>query len=60
MVEIVMTAQSRVAFCGVCSHTWQHQDHVCRCASAISPHIHNPAMPPCPKCGKPAQMSRPA
>jgi hypothetical protein len=60
MVEIVTTKQKRVAFCNICAYEWPYEADVCVCEAVPLPHFHQATRPDCPKCGKPAQLARPA
>lgn len=62
LMEIIHTASKREAFCAVCSFHWPFVVQVCSCGEPQTPHYHADVnlIPPCPKCGKAAQMSKPA
>jgi hypothetical protein len=60
MVEIVKTKGRREAFCAVCSHSWKFDVMICHCNVVPIPHEHAAIYPICPRCGKTAQMTRPA
>lgn len=62
LTEIVTTAQTRVAFCGMCSHVWDHTVLLCHCAAVPIAHLHvepGEALPLCPTCGHRARQSTP-
>ncbi len=63
--EVIRTGQKREAYCANCSHNWNHEDHICSCGTVPVPHLHpsltgDPLFPICPRCGKAAQISKPA
>ena len=61
LTEVIRTKQRRVAFCQICAHEWPYDAQFCTCAvGGVRPHFHDPTAPICPRCGKTAQMTRPA
>lgn len=58
LVEVVTTAQARVALCGVCAYSWDFTVQLCNCLALPIVHLHAAPLPPCPRCGKPAQQSK--
>ncbi len=64
LVEVVTTGQRREATCQVCAFTWPYDAQICTCHAVPIPHLHpsltgDPMFPLCPRCGKPALMTKP-
>ncbi len=65
LTEVVTTGQRRVAVCAMCCFEWPYDAVLCTCRAVPIPHAHpavtgDPLFPICPRCGKAAQISKPA